>query len=232
MLIGPGLARRWMSGSSALAGPSVRVGARGSFGPEPISCRDAWSVAQDGSGRLQRLSAIRRSASRRVSISPGLNPATSRALMVASACMTEASRSWTCGAADTSTLRPSAGFGSLWIRPAVSIFCSERVTCCGSGPSPRVRGSLMWPGCHMVQTRSIPACAGEPPIWPPMLSGCWVHPRVCGGASSKHKTERLKPGPSPRVRGSQTAVANAGIDIGSIPACAGEPCSWLFSCLE
>ena len=50
-----------------------------------------------------------------------------------------------------------------------------------AGLSPRVRGN---PGQHLaahVRARSIPACAGEPPIRPPPPPAPAVYPRVCGG---------------------------------------------------
>jgi hypothetical protein len=53
-----------------------------------------------------------------------------------------------------------------------------------AGPSPRVRGSRDLRAGSAGGLGSIPACAGEP-AWP--VDQCqidWVHPRVCGGASS------------------------------------------------
>ena len=53
---------------------------------------------------------------------------------------------------------------------------------CPKGPSPRVRGSLVWQLDKTGRSGSIPACAGEPVSetpWPPLRG---VHPRVCGGA--------------------------------------------------
>ena len=73
-----------------------------------------------------------------------------------------------------------------WVYPRV---------CGGTGPvltdapiptvglSPRVRGNLVW-SARTVRSRSIPACAGEPPSGAiqhqvPLPTG--VYPRVCGG---------------------------------------------------
>jgi len=50
-----------------------------------------------------------------------------------------------------------------------------------------------------------------------------VYPRVCGGARSLHHAICRVDGLSPRVRGSQTQSDLAEIELGSIPACAGEP---------
>ena len=75
---------------------------------------------------------------------------------------------------------------------------------------------------------SIPACAGEPPA---MLVGLRirvrVYPRVCGGtdASPGHAVLHLG-AVYPRVCGGTAEPLSPVIsdDIGSIPACAGEPC--------
>ena len=74
---------------------------------------------------------------------------------------------------------------------------------------------------------SIPACAGEPAPRQLDRRTPQVHPRVCGGARGLTITARLYEGPSPRVRGSLTLHGSTGCPSRSIPACAGEPCSWL-----
>ena len=91
------------------------------------------------------------------------------------------------------------------------------------GLSPRVRGNPGAPRRTRSQTRSIPACAGEPPpcpLWRPL---CRVYPRVCGGTRAPRTISRMRAGLSPRVRGNRRGVAGVGHVIGSIPACAGEP---------
>ena len=93
------------------------------------------------------------------------------------------------------------------------------------GPSPRVRGSL---GLGLVVPHgagSIPACAGEPHAINSNLSERSVHPRVCGGAAVSVVAPVAQTGPSPRVRGSQHVLHRLERDLGSIPACAGEPCA-------
>ena len=74
-----------------------------------------------------------------------------------------------------------------------------------------------------MQSRSIPACAGEPYC----STGCTPHntvyPRVCGGTRCNPFRCRLCRGLSPRVRGNLTVVRAALLTIRSIPACAGEP---------
>ena len=91
------------------------------------------------------------------------------------------------------------------------------------GPSPRVRGSHGWNGRAVSYPRSIPACAGEPARRRRRRCPGRVHPRVCGGADVALLADAVKPGPSPRVRGSPGVVHRVDAGRGSIPACAGEP---------
>ena len=92
-----------------------------------------------------------------------------------------------------------------------------------SGPSPRVRGSLCDVEHPPAHDGSIPACAGEPPSTRHSSAPTGVHPRVCGGAVDGGSHVLVAPGPSPRVRGSLSPDRSHPADIGSIPACAGEP---------
>ena len=92
-----------------------------------------------------------------------------------------------------------------------------------SGLSPRVRGNLGEVRHQDVPVWSIPACAGEPrtrPLLPPTIA---VYPRVCGGTAVIGVGAVVVLGLSPRVRGNPPAAALAGLGVGSIPACAGEP---------
>ena len=91
------------------------------------------------------------------------------------------------------------------------------------GRSPRVRGSLRLRPSVRRDRGSIPACAGEPRPERRCRSGTGVDPRVCGGAVHTQKCNRRISGRSPRVRGSHDYVHEPGLDLGSIPACAGEP---------
>ena len=91
------------------------------------------------------------------------------------------------------------------------------------GLSPRVRGNLRGGGIPPPGGRSIPACAGEPL---PAFITCQpvrVYPRVCGGTIPIASSPCQCHGLSPRVRGNRQRQPAAGNDIGSIPACAGEP---------
>ena len=93
----------------------------------------------------------------------------------------------------------------------------------GGGLSPLARGNplSMRQSCGVVG--SIPACAGEP------RSGCRqrfcarVYPRLRGG-TVRRKLQRIDDrGLSPLARGNQAALQPRHFQIGSIPACAGEP---------
>ena len=91
------------------------------------------------------------------------------------------------------------------------------------GLSPRVRGNQR-PGLpKSTNTRSIPACAGEPRIWFSAHCTPMVYPRVCGGTPDFASLDASKKGLSPRVRGNRRLVEQAGSLVRSIPACAGEP---------
>ena len=91
------------------------------------------------------------------------------------------------------------------------------------GLSPRVRGNPVDDLWRQDCPGSIPACAGEP--WPrsatPRRKG--VYPRVCGGTGLPRRVDRQGAGLSPRVRGNPTWPRELDCDLGSIPACAGEP---------
>ena len=56
-------------------------------------------------------------------------------------------------------------------------------------------------------------------------TGSTVYPRVCGGTGDSIKPEGFYDGLSPRVRGNRVGVDEPWCADGSIPACAGEPCS-------
>ena len=91
------------------------------------------------------------------------------------------------------------------------------------GLSPRVRGNLDR-GLHYARrVRSIPACAGEPRERRRDSSTRRVYPRVCGGTSDPSVTVAAAIGLSPRVRGNRIISTSRPGQIGSIPACAGEP---------
>ncbi len=91
------------------------------------------------------------------------------------------------------------------------------------GLSPRVRGNQLGPYRRAGIERSIPACAGEPPVGHADRSVALVYPRVCGGTVSGLQEAEVTGGLSPRVRGNPDAGHHRPDAGGSIPACAGEP---------
>ena len=50
-----------------------------------------------------------------------------------------------------------------------------------------------------------------------------VYPRVCGAATTRRKKHMPYRGLSPRVRGSLVVGLYVAAELGSIPACAGQP---------
>ena len=91
------------------------------------------------------------------------------------------------------------------------------------GLSPRVRGSLQKMREYPSRRGSIPAGAGEPDGQDRRVHASRVYPRGCGGAAGEHGGQGIKPGLSPRVRGSQLDGDIHVVGVGSIPAGAGEP---------
>ena len=96
---------------------------------------------------------------------------------------------------------------------------------CNTGLSPRVRGNRCYDVSVLSYHRSIPACAGEPMRKKHAFDCARVYPRVCGGTSSRILCPYSHTGLSPRVRGNQMLAVVRVAEIGSIPACAGEPCA-------
>ena len=92
-----------------------------------------------------------------------------------------------------------------------------------AGLSPRVRGNLDRDSIPGHETRSIPACAGEPSSRTSAGAESAVYPRVCGGTRSRDGGSRDQVGLSPRVRGNPFPQVYTSVHIRSIPACAGEP---------
>ena len=92
-----------------------------------------------------------------------------------------------------------------------------------TGLSPRVRGNQKASQGQAFVVGSIPACAGEPVSGPSRAPGSRVYPRVCGGTNINVFTVLSALGLSPRVRGNPPSSYAHTSQIGSIPACAGEP---------
>ena len=91
------------------------------------------------------------------------------------------------------------------------------------GLSPRVRGNRRGNPALQSMRRSIPACAGEPDYDGIYHLTIMVYPRVCGGTGCPMPSISRMAGLSPRVRGNPGAGLYNADDVGSIPACAGEP---------
>ena len=91
------------------------------------------------------------------------------------------------------------------------------------GLSPRVRGNLLdWTAANL-DTRSIPARAGEPFDRHAHLSQQGVYPRACGGTLRYRTPTASRLGLSPRVRGNHVDDDDPTARMRSIPARAGEP---------
>ena len=71
--------------------------------------------------------------------------------------------------------------------------------------------------------RSIPACAGEPPVGTITAASDTLYPRVCGGTTWAMPGILPMVGLSPRVRGNPVTPRPYPRCLRSIPACAGEP---------
>ena len=98
-----------------------------------------------------------------------------------------------------------------------------------TGLSPRVRGNPTPRQPGIIIPRSIPACAGEPTVYPARGVQQTVYPRVCGGTPVDPDGSVAKTGLSPRVRGNPAQDGHQVVRLGSIPACAGEPrTSWCW----
>ncbi len=99
------------------------------------------------------------------------------------------------------------------------------------GSSPRVRGTAREQKGLTQQQRIIPACAGNGSTRWANTGTPTDHPRVCGERSTESKGGGLKPGSSPRVRGTviEGGAFNARGRI--IPACAGNGPGCRPSCL-
>ena len=91
------------------------------------------------------------------------------------------------------------------------------------GLSPPVRGNLIPVMRWIASTRSIPACAGEPPLAGAELGRGGVYPRLCGGTYAVPELLEKLRGLSPPVRGNPLCRPLFPPKTRSIPACAGEP---------
>ena len=116
-----------------------------------------------------------------------------------------------------------------WVYPRVygGTMSSTEKAGSAQGLSPRVRGN---PGKRLnppTKTRSIPACTGEPTFTSDASIMPKVYPRVYGGTEFQAQVVDLAKGLSPRVRGNRPSTPPRAPLLRSIPACTGEPLSFL-----
>ena len=90
-----------------------------------------------------------------------------------------------------------------------------------SGPSPRARGAVPVAGAVLTDGGTIPACAGSRVAVDGGLPGAGDHPRVRGEQPISSGQLSFTQGPSPRARGAVLTARASGVDVGTIPACAG-----------
>ena len=142
------------------------------------------------------------------------------------------------GASDVATTRPRsipACAGEPYLPPTVFKCPAVYPRVCGGtlptsygvqmpcGLSPRVRGNRGADTRRSQKARSIPACAGEPPMCVDSDHVQSVYPRVCGGTCKCGCRVQIMRGLSPRVRGNPGVMRAIDTIARSIPACAGEP---------
>ena len=123
---------------------------------------------------------------------------------------------------------PRAGLGGRRGRRVHPRGCGESAAAPAStfrrtGPSPRVRGILVWRGANDGILGSIPAGAGNPQVGCDGGDAARVHPRGCGESPTTLTFTSTFAGPSPRVRGIHASAWHAARGKGSIPAGAGNP---------
>ncbi len=91
------------------------------------------------------------------------------------------------------------------------------------GLSPRMRGNRSDRVERGGHDGSIPAHAGEPPVFSLVATAERVYPRACGGTFLSPHGDQSVPGLSPRMRGNRSNIRFRRSLQGSIPAHAGEP---------
>ncbi len=86
-----------------------------------------------------------------------------------------------------------------------------------------MRGSQVEPIAAYLDDGSIPAHAGQPNVEEQGYTLDGVDPRACGAAVVATGAESTHEGRSPRMRGSPMKRYRLAINLGSIPAHAGQP---------
>ena len=119
---------------------------------------------------------------------------------------------------------PLLGFGWLdWDHPRM---CGEHsgVSCASAwwpGSSPHVRGTRRHPDTARRMGGIIPACAGNTLCHILRSLRSRDHPRMCGEHARLQTGIASAMGSSPHVRGTPNPEWAGGVNIGIIPACAG-----------
>ena len=89
------------------------------------------------------------------------------------------------------------------------------------GSSPHVRGTLQPLQSTRIAGGIIPACAGNTSSAPKVPRRSWDHPRMCGEHALEPVDMAGFTGSSPHVRGTRVMKILLQLNIGIIPACAG-----------
>ena len=126
-------------------------------------------------------------------------------------------------AGEPGAIKRSAWNNTVYPRVCGGTRCTGYLLSISLGLSPRVRGNPRILRQRPAYFRSIPACAGEPPLAAVAYQSPQVYPRVCGGTEGELGYDACSHGLSPRVRGNPPTGVKSSISAGSIPACAGEP---------
>ena len=104
--------------------------------------------------------------------------------------------------------------------------CGEHVICMSTlsermGSSPCMRGTHDHVARGEADGGIIPAYAGNTPAAPTTSAHGWDHPRVCGEHIFTPGSSCGRKGSSPRMRGTRLAVDDEVVELGIIPAYAG-----------
>ena len=116
-----------------------------------------------------------------------------------------------------------ASLCGVYPRPRGGTLLTSRFNGAAGGLSPPTRGNLFYPMVVAHANRSIPAHAGEPDTESLVPRVPTVYPRPRGGTPDATALHRLFRGLSPPTRGNLPAPGASKVNVGSIPAHAGEP---------
>ena len=86
-----------------------------------------------------------------------------------------------------------------------------------------MRGNLARSRSRGLPRGPIPACAGQPDPTQRWRGPPGAYPRVCGATENLRKIITSDTGLSPRVRGNLYLLVLVRLEMGPIPACAGQP---------